>query len=59
MRSVIGGGLKSVGGIPYRAAVAKRLRYKPDIYARYGGDDGDCEALVVPANAGTHNTRGR
>ena len=26
--------------IPYRAALAKRLRYGSDIYARYGGDDG-------------------
>src|SRR5450759_5264190 len=26
------------GGIPYRAAAAKHLRYRPDIYARYGGE---------------------
>src|ERR1700692_4368774 len=25
-------------GIPYRTAMAKRLRCRPDIYARYGGD---------------------
>src|SRR3954469_3383150 len=24
--------------IPYRATMAKRLRYEPDIYARYGGE---------------------
>src|ERR1700736_5037818 len=27
-------------GIPYRAAAAKRLRYEPVIYARYGGESG-------------------
>src|ERR1700737_381070 len=27
--------------IPYRPPLAKRLRYKPDIYARYGGDGGE------------------
>ena len=41
VRSVMCGGLKSAGGISHCPAAAKRLRYKPDIYARYGGDDGD------------------
>src|ERR1700730_18033364 len=34
-------------GIPYRAAAAKRLRYEPVIYARYGGESGGLRALAV------------
>src|ERR1700730_11046584 len=34
-------------GIPYRAAAAKRWRYEPVIYARYGGDSGGLRALAV------------
>src|ERR1700730_14035453 len=49
-RSVWCGGLKMAGGIPYWPARAKDLRYQPDIYARYGGDDGDCE-LAEPGLA--------
>ena len=40
------------GGIPYWPARAKDLRYQPDIYARYGGDDGDCEADAVSGKVG-------
>src|ERR1700682_3597911 len=34
-RVAVGSG---AGGIPYRAAMAKRLRCTPVIFARYGGD---------------------
>src|ERR1700737_4647808 len=55
-RVAVGSG---AGGIPYRAATAKRLRYKPDIYARYGGDDGDCQAAEPgPANDSTPSRPG-
>src|SRR5665213_386234 len=39
------------GGIPYRAAAAKRLRVVADIYARYGGNRGRLRVgfLVAPA----------
>src|ERR1700749_1782346 len=36
LRAVLCGGRSDAGGIPYRAARAKRLRYKSHIYARYG-----------------------
>src|ERR1700687_2236886 len=51
-------------GIPYRAAAAKRLRYKPDIYARYGGGGRvparlvsrtRCSAKRCSAEAGTRD----
>jgi hypothetical protein len=48
MRAVIWGGRKNARGIPYWPARAKDLRYRPDIYARYGGDDGDCQARPCP-----------
>ena len=41
---------KSAGEIPYCPATAKRLRYKPDIYARYGGDDVDLPTGRTPVN---------
>src|SRR6185437_8490874 len=37
LRSVLCGGRSDAGGIPYRAEMAKHLRYKSRIYARYGG----------------------
>src|SRR5947209_17246848 len=50
VRSVMCGGRKSAGEIPYCPATAKRLRYKPDIYARYGGDDVDLPTGRTPVN---------
>jgi hypothetical protein len=54
VRSVLCGGRKMAGGIPYRPARAKGLRYQPDIYARYGGDDGDCEVYSRPWRGAAH-----
>src|ERR1700737_2221550 len=55
-RVAVGSG---AGGIPYRASAAKRLRYKADIYARYGGDDGDYQtAEPGPADDSTPITAG-
>ncbi len=42
----MGGGRKMSLPIPYRAALAKPLRYRPDIYARYGGDGLGCQPFV-------------
>ena len=51
----MGGGRKMSLRIPYRAALAKRLRYRPDIYARYGGDDGSSTRPSSLPQAGTHS----
>jgi hypothetical protein len=45
-RSVTYGGRKSACGIPHRPEMAKGLRYRPDIYARYGGDTQPGTALA-------------
>src|SRR5947208_6281665 len=44
LRAVMGGGRKMSLPIPYRAALAKPLRYRVDIYARYGGDGLGCQS---------------
>ena len=46
LRSVTCGGRKMACEIPHRPEMAKRLRYPPDIYARYGGVQGSAR---VPA----------
>src|SRR5437773_10453885 len=44
LRAVMGGGRKMSLPIPYRAALAKPLRYRVDIYARCGGDGLGCQS---------------
>src|SRR5450755_3072884 len=48
LRAVTCGGRKMTCGIPHRPEMAKRLRYPPDIYARYGGDGADARLSQPP-----------